>query len=177
MNTVESTIESIPNGARIVSIFTETSPKLLKKSRITGLKCPYLRVIRRCWRNGMIGASYERAVDKQRDREGHDEEFKAESLWNGKGQYVQGSKRIVEHTEEMERYLAFMPKSVDNTVIVSNDTWEADAMEVTQEDLAEYLPISKQPETQETEKVIHWRVIKLDSIKAIRYANETINFV
>lgn len=178
MNDVELTIERIPNGAKVVSILTETEPKLLKKSRITGLPCPFKSVIRKVWRNGMIGASYANAVNNQREREEHDELFISEPIWNGKGQYVSGSKRIVEHIEKGERYLAFFPRStIDNVAIVSDDIWEADGIEIEPNELEEYLPTSTFSSRQETEKAILWRIIKLDSIKAIRFASQTITFV
>ncbi len=170
MNAVEKAIESLPAGAKMVAILTETIVRHRKTD------CPYTRIVRKCWRNGTINAIYENAVNRQREREGNAEEFVAESLWKGKGQFVKGSKRIVEHIETGERYLAFMPKSVDNSPVVNYDLWEADNKEVTKEDIEPYLPKSGGAEKQETDKVIFWRVIKLDSIKALKYAGETITF-
>ena len=53
-------------GARIVSIVTETELKLLKKGRESKIPCPFtLGVRRKAKRNGFIGANYSNAVNNQ----------------------------------------------------------------------------------------------------------------
>lgn len=176
MNDVETVIESIPTGVRIVSLFTATEVPLRAKSKVTGERCEIGSVVRHCWRNGMIGANYSNAVNNQREREGIEDEFNPLLLWNGKGRYVEGSKRIVEHTEKGTKYLAFYPKSVDNCPIVADDKYYADGIEVSKDEIEEFLKDSGTSERQGTEKKIFWRTIGLDSIRAIKFSGETIVF-
>jgi hypothetical protein len=164
-------------GAKLVKLTTRTMPKLLKKSRITGIACPYREVVRIAERFGVLACDYGSAVNNQREREDYDVPFVAEALWKGKGRRVKGSKYLVEHIDSGEQYIAFMPHNKDGSVSIGRDLWQDEnGNEIDPSLLSEYLPVSSQPNTQETEKEIYWRVIKVENILAIKYGEEYFTF-
>lgn len=165
MQNLEQILESI-KGAKIVTLRTKTKPKIRKTSKINGLPCPYAIVERECLRNGIIGVNYESAVNNQRQREGHEEEFKAQLLWKGKGRHV--GKYLIEHVDTLKRYIAFMAKITKGVPVIVGDKWYADGKEITKEELEEFLPDIKENLTQETEKQIAWRTIELDNILEVK---------
>ena len=161
-------------GAGFIGLVTSTEPKMNKKNRETGEANPFLNcMVRRiAHRNGIIGASYENAVNNQRKREEHPEagEFRAESLWNGKGRHIGSSKILVEHTDSGKRYLVFYPS---RTQAILNDVWYVDNQETELNDLKPYLPPVSKSTRQETDKEITWRVIALDSIISLSLNGKT----
>ena len=60
-------------GASMVSVVTATSPKMNQKHRATKELNPFLgkEVLRTAHRLGLLGASYEKAVQNRRENEGH----------------------------------------------------------------------------------------------------------
>lgn len=166
MTTLEKKLEQL-RGSKILTIKTRTIVDLLKKSRTTGEICPYQIVERICERNGIIGVNYENAVNNQRKREEIEEEFKAESLWNGKGYHV--SPYLVGHIEKPEeRYLAFMAKNVDNLPLVMNDIWYADGKEIDPSELKDFLKQTGDSKRQQTEKKIIWRTINVKNVIGVK---------
>ena len=161
--TLKEALAAIAN-ARICVIVTKTRPKLLKKSRTTGEPCPYREVERLAERRVMIGCQYENAVNNQLDREGSQEKFQAESLWNGKGEHVPGNRFLVRHKDSGKEYLAFMP------LASATDRWicPETGADVEAESLADYLPLERPATNQGTEKAISWRVVEASNVVQIR---------
>lgn len=163
-------------GATLVGLVTATSPVMLKKNRETKELNPFQgkSLVRTAQRHGMLGASYENAVNNRREAEGHPQagEFKAESLWNGAGEYVeQGCKTLVRHRATGKTYVVFYPHRDDSVI---QDTWTIDGAEVQAEALAPYLPLpSEGSKRQETLAPVPWRIIGLDSIVQLVMNGET----
>lgn len=161
-------------GATLVSIMTATEPKMNLKHRETKVANPFLgkRVRRTAIRHGMLGAAYENAVNNRREREGHPEagEFKAESLWNGAGEHVEGSKTLVRHKGTGKLYLVFYPHREGS---VMQDAWTVDGAEVSVEALAPYLPPVSGSKRQETETPVLWRTIGLENLVHMQMNGET----
>lgn len=159
-------------GSTFVRVITATEPKMNQKHRDTRAPNPFLgkRVLRMAERHGIVGASYENAVGNQRAREGHEVAFKAESLWNGAGEHVDGSQALVRHTGTGKLYLVFYPHREDS---VMQDAWTVDGEEVQGDALKPYLPTPSGSKRQETEREIQWRTIALENVAQIQIGGET----
>jgi hypothetical protein len=160
-------------GTKFATMLTVTRPKLNKTNRDTKERCPFtLGVERRALRNVQIGANYENSVNNQREREDNPEEFTAQSLWNGKGQ--RDTTYTVKHSETGKRYFAVKPASDSETGVAippKSDEWRdvATGKVIPFDSVKPYLPpVSEQPATQETDKMISWRTIGVDSIVSIQ---------
>ena len=162
-------------------MITRTRPKMLAKSRVTKEPNPFLPlgVERLALRQVTLGASYEKAVNRQRLRENHDEagHFLPESLWHGQG--VHDTAYTVRHKTTGRIYLAVKPaqKSADTeagtVAVVIRDKWEDLAsgreLDFEAERLADYLPSQGKSQVQDVERDVQWRTIALDSIVELRY--------
>lgn len=154
------------NGAKIVSLRTKTDVKMLAASR---QKFPK-GISKIAVRNGIIGASYENAVNNQLEREEKLPEFQAESLWKGKGRSV--SSFLVEHCETKEQYLKFLPKtnSIGNNITKSIYVDNATGLEIEQSEFSEFMPKGgySVSNVQGTEKEIKWQVIAIKNVIGIK---------
>lgn len=163
-------------GSEFVSVTTSTEPRMNVKNRETRELNPYLGRIRRfAVRPGMIGASYENAVQNRRESEGHKnaDAFDALSLWNGAGEHV--SNALVRHKTTNRLFMVFYPRhDEEGTVKISESQWMLDEKPVTMALIQPYLPPCKEgSERQETVRSVPWRVIGLDSIVSITMHGET----
>jgi len=161
--------------ASMVSVVTATAPKMNQKHRVTKELNPFLgkQVLRTAHRLGLLGASYEKAVQNRRENEGHadPEGFRAEKLWNGAGEHVEGSRTLVRHKTTGKLYMVFYP-SVRPSVKV--DAWTVDGEEVAEETLAPFLPpVSEGSKRQETEERVAWRTIALENVRQVVVDGET----
>lgn len=170
-------------GASFVTVVTKTSPAMNKKSRDDGTPNPYLgRIARMAERHGMLGANYENAVNNQREREsvareGTDrediepvQEFRAEGMWNGKGEHVNGSKCLLRHVDSRKLYMIFYPASGS----VKEDVWTCDGEEISVELLKAYLPpVRTDSGRQGTEKLVPWRVVGIENVVQVLLRGET----
>ena len=154
------------DSAKIVSLRTKTQCKLLAKSKVQFPK----GVSKISTRNGIIGASYENAVNNALKREGEVPDFKAESLWKGRGCRV--SKFIVQHMDTQKQYLAFMPKTnvdghnVTKSVYIDNAT----GLEVSYEDIKDYMPSYGT-----NSSGLNWQVIELTNVIGLKSGNIEFN--
>lgn len=154
---IHETIASL-ESAKIVSIRTKTPLKMLAASK---LKFPK-GVSKISVRNGIVGASYENAVNNQLQRHSEIPDFRAESLWKGKGRRI--SKFLVEHTETHEQYLSFLPRTINGvnvtkSIYVDNNT----GLEIDFSEVSSYMPPYR-----ENSSGVNWQVIKLDNIIGIK---------
>lgn len=172
-------------GASFVSVETITEPKMLKKHRETGVGNPYLgRVKHYAVRLGMIGAYYENAVQNQRVREEHPAAmagvaFRAEALWNGAGEHVDGSACLARHRATGKLYLVLYPRqNTEGMVQVRSSEWRCDGQPIDRTELLSYLPpVHEGTERQETERPIAWRTVALENIISITVRGVTYNIV
>jgi hypothetical protein len=175
--TKDKLVEMLLNyqGASFITLVTATTPKMNLRHRETKAPNPFLgkRVLRTANRHGILGASYEQAVNNQRVREEHPQggEFKAESLWNGAGEHVEGSRNLVRHKTSGKIYVVFYPHREGS---VMEDTWTVDGTEISQDALVPYLPpVSDGSKRQETERAVAWRTIAIDNVIQITVHGET----
>jgi hypothetical protein len=146
-------IQNEIKGTTFVTASIETEVKMLKRGN------PYAgeSVTKVQNMNGAIGFDYENSVNRQRDREGNEENFEANSRkW---GILLEGRK-IVEHKGNY--YLQF---KVENS---SNVKYFMNGQEIEKEMIAEWLPKKKESTTQDVEKQVIVRDVKFDSIKSIK---------
>lgn len=138
-------------GANIVSIETETTPRMRKTGN------PYAgRLVKQSKINGMINWYYENSVNNQREREGKKTDFEAKPRQWGKR--VKGTP-LVEHKG---RY--YLEVKVENTY---GKTYIDDQGNVVnQEEIEEFLYNSSSSRQGVEDKVI-LRDYKLDSIQSI----------
>ncbi len=157
-------------GCTAVSIITCTQPKMRKTNNSF-----YGRVTRLASRSGMVGVSYENAVNNQRGREDIEEYFSADKLWNGLGRHI--SSALCEHTGTNEQYLVFYPTRTtgDGAPISNPDVWQLDGKDCDAETLSAIMSFVSEPSTpikQGTDKMISWRTFKLTSIVQLKYMGE-----
>jgi hypothetical protein len=154
------------DSAKIVSLRTKTQCKLLAPSKVRFPK----GVTKISTRNGIIGASYENAVNNKLEREGDLPDFKAESLWKGRGRRV--SKFIVQHMDTQKQYLAFLPKTnvdghnITKSVYVDNAT----GLEVSYEDIKDYMP-----NYGTNSSGVNWQVIELSNVIGLKSGDIEFN--
>lgn len=165
MITREELAKALANfkGASFVNVVTKTTPRVKKT-------CPYNKVVRLASRNGMIGASYENAVNNQRGRESHPVQFKADSLWSGAGEHVGDSKCLVRHRASGKLYVAFYPSSSEP----SDESWACDGNTVDKAEVLPYLvSTSGDSGRQETERKVEWRIVSLENIVQLTIHGQT----
>jgi hypothetical protein len=154
------------DSAKIVSLRTKTQCKLLAPSKVRFPK----GVTKISTRNGIIGASYENAVNNKLEREGDLPDFKAESLWKGRGRRV--SKFIVQHMDTQKQYLAFLPKTnvdghnITKSVYVDNAT----GLEVSYKDIKDYMP-----NYGTNSSGVNWQVIELSNVIGLKSGDIEFN--
>ncbi len=182
--TIEELIETIDNhantGAKIVRITTDTEPKTNKKHRETGIACPW-EIRKTTARVVMLGTSYEKAVNRQRERESQplnaDDSlvyFRAEALFYGKG--IHDGTFTAHHADDpTRRYIVYRPMSDDdNNAINLEDRWyDAKTGEtLTLDQVKPYLPPISPSKKQQTDKLVLWRTLKFESLLQLAYAGE-----
>lgn len=160
-----------------VSLVTRTSPRMRKRHN------PFSYVVCVTERLGMIGANYERAVNRQRWREqqpttrdGDVEPFKAQSLWRGAGEHVPNNRHLVRHKKTGKLYLIFFPRTNRKGEIIPDRKRYHNAVtmaEIPVDRLRPFLYPPARSVKQGTDKPIHWRLIGLDSLIAIKMAGVT----
>lgn len=146
-------------GATFAGVVTETEPKVNKS-------CP-LAIKKLTISNVILGAFYERSVNRQLEREEKESDFVAQPRkW---GNHILGTP-LVEHVKDGERkeYLACQFRSAEASYLVNGETVE-------KESIAEYLPKESDPrEVQGTEKAVVYRTYSLESIREITLNGETL---
>lgn len=172
-------LENRPNrGAKMIGIISRTTPKMNKKSRVTGEKNPFLPegVIRVAHRTVCIGASYEAAVNRQRVSEADPmdevEYFNAKSLWRGAGEHA--SDYTVRHIPTGKLYFAYRPSQdrVTGFPMTIEDEWtSAKTGEVLDHaDLIQYLPPPSKAKRQDVDRPVPWRCLTLANVQDLWYA-------
>ena len=179
----ERLLDTRPNGATFVALMMRTDPVENGRMR-TGRKKegsypnPFVnddktsRIEKLTLANVIIGSSYENGVNNQREREGHEEHFTAESLWNGAGERV--NRYVVRHKPSGRLYLAVRYNNEDSEtprIISTRYQWKATGTPLTDEEMAELQPWLKEdskPKAQETERTIFWNTVKLSNLEFLR---------
>ena len=157
-------------GAHIVSVVTRTEPKMRKRDN------PFVEngVWYLASRVGIIGVDYGSSVNRQRqregsviDRKGEVAEFKAESLWKGKG--VRICDKVTTHADKGGFYLPFFPRSVSDTRFE-----DSDGNLISEKKLEPFLYSKPKVEhtSQGTDKQVHWRIFSFDSLLNIKVQKE-----
>lgn len=169
-------------GASFVTVVTKTAPDMNKKHRETKEPNPYLgKISRMAERFGHLGVNYENAVNNQREREAVAREgtelddgtpvpeFRAEGMWNGKGEHVDGSKCLLRHVDTRKLYMVFYPAKSS----VKEDVWTCDGVEISVELLKAYLPpVRTDSGRQGTEKIVPWRVVAIENVVQLKLGGE-----
>jgi len=162
-------------GARKGNIFAQVLSLTDSKARKTGN--PYGVILKRSAASVSIGTDYERAVNTTAEREGNANAgtFKAESIWNGKGEHLVPNK-IVRHVETGRLYLYCQASDKQINAFPPSVTYETLQGEtLTREQVEPFLP-SKSPSAKqaefgnESERQV--RLIALDNVQAIAMHGE-----
>lgn len=159
--THEQLVEMLRTTATtIVSIWTETAPKMLAKAN--GVPNPYKnkQVVKRSKNNGIINFHYENAVNNRRVKEDSEPDFVAKPRqW---GSRIPGTP-LVEHKGNF--YLEMkVERCLENEILVDGDP--------APDDLKNFLPHKEEGSRQELESPVIIRDFKVDNIKAVQMNGE-----
>lgn len=169
-NRIPDLIEEITKrGARPFSVVLITEPLLRSKSRDSGLPCPWKRITKLQMVNCFLNVNYEAAVNRQREREGVEPNFKVKPNWFTHTK----TKGIVQHLKTERLYLQLKVEKVIEAYFFDDNT------EVAREVIAEYLPLRSFPANQGVDKPVLTMTPALDSIKAFKVDGEiySIGFI
>ena len=166
-------------GATFAEVVTDTAPETRKTGN------PYFGRVRRiARRNVMLGTSYANDVNNQRVREGQPtdelgnvEPFVAEQLWKGKGEHV--GPNVARHTETGQEYLVAFPvrRTAEGHPIVDEDLWLLDGVAVDKAVIEPHLKPVGVNKSQQVERKIPWRTIKLENVKELALDGEVLSVV
>jgi len=156
--TKQALIEKINaiKGTTIIALDIQSEPKMKKTDN------PFLGTTKVTTLSGIIGYSYENAVNNQLNREGKETDFVAQprSWGEHEGNWI---------THKGQYYLSVKIQGSSEPIFVR------EGVEIKRELLAPFLYDSKKPHTQEElEKEVVVRDIKIDSIKIIRAFGEEL---
>jgi hypothetical protein len=158
---VEQLVEMLVKnkGAKIVTLYTETQPKMKKTNN------PYLGVIKKSRINGVVNFNYENSVNRQRVREDSTPDFKAEERkW---GKRINGTP-VVEHKGKY-----YLEVKVERTL---DTKYELNNEEVSYESLKPFF-YERSTGRQELEKEVILRDFSLDNLKALKYNGQMYEVV
>lgn len=180
-------------GAKIVSLATQTRPKLLVKSRATGEptadRFP-AGVERRAIGRFVLNFDYENNVNAQRLREGKADDFQAQGLWVSKA-HPEGAgkadpefpKFMVYHVDTLKRYLRARPHTnKQGRILKEHDQYVdlATGQPITGEALedlkANYMPAKSPSKSQQLDKEVPVRCIEVDNCVGATYARHWYRF-
>jgi len=154
-------------GAKICSLITFTHPACWNKRHQE-------RITKLAKRTVMIGANYERSVNRQRDRENLPNNFTADLMWGGFGEHL--GPNIIRHTVKHTEYLVFYPlkRDVTGQVVSENCQYYVDNIPVASGGVLPLLRLPSRPRKQKTARMIPWRVVELCNVKELHIDGEVI---
>ena len=150
-------------GAEFIGIKTESNARLKKKDN------PFGEVRKISEINGQIRFNYEKAVNKQLEKEGKKPEFEAKSLpW---GEAVEGLPMIKHTPKGSDKEKFYLRMRVLATK--SPEYTTEDGTVLTKEQVEPFLPKKKSAKSQDLEKEIVIRTYDLASIVLITFRKKT----
>lgn len=167
--TKEQFIEMLKNwkyGAQPVSVQYVTSPKLNKLG-----KSKFGNVIKIANVGGMIGYVYENSVNNQKEREGKERDFLAQSLWKGKGKRL--STALSMHIEKGKYYLTFKHQQTFKSFFFDS---QLNMVNINELKSCFYDNTPKNQGVDEGNE-IHHREILIDNIRKIKFRKTTYEIV
>jgi hypothetical protein len=172
MNTIDELKAAVMGikGASYVSLVSVTKPKTINPAHQD-------RIVRVARRSGMINVVYERSVNRQRGREGLPQTFLAGALWNGNGIPIGPS--LVRHRKKPQEYLVLYPKNdkVTGFAVVDTDEYYIDGKKANTNKVKALLVPQTRSKKQGTQKLVPWRLFKLQNIKKLTIGGNTLEFV
>jgi hypothetical protein len=152
-------------GATIATIVAETEPTMKKTNN------PFVGATKISRVNGMINWHYENAVNKQREKEGHEEVFfSAPRQWGERIKREDGTLTpLVRHKGK-----AYLELKVQNSL---GYEYRHNGAVVPAEMINPFLPQKKEGARQEVEKIIVLRDYALENIRQIVLDGQTIDIV
>jgi hypothetical protein len=131
--------------------------------------------------SALCGVNYEAAINRRLDGQGDAPAFKAESLWNGKGEYVVPGK-IARHKETGRLYLAIQASDKQFQAFPAKVSYQdGEGKPLAYDEVKPFLPESsfsvKQAAAGLSENQQNVRLYALDSLTAIHLDGETLEVV
>jgi len=170
----------IPGPARIATLVLRTRPQLNNKHRETGelLEARYPGGVERFTaRNVVLGASYGRVVNKQREYEGVEGYFTPQELWSGAGEH--DTTYTVRHKGTGKRYMVFKPHQGKDSFGVwgtLRDRWVccSTGVEVVDpsRELSGWLPRITPSQSQGVENERVWRTVAVENVLEVHCGGE-----
>lgn len=161
--TKQELIEMLKNwsfGAQPASIAYVTNPKL----NAEGTK-KFGQITKIALVGGMIGYSYENAVNNQLEREEKERDFLSQSLWNGKGKRL--NLALSTHTEKNTYYLTYKQQQTFKAYY-----FDSALSLIAYNMIKTFFPDNK-PKNQGTETAIYHREISIDNIRKLKFKKMT----
>jgi len=155
------------NGVTFVSCSIQTEPRLKKGGRAGCPHNPYFgSITKEVKLNGAVGFDYTNSVNNQRLREDNITEFEAKPrAW---GVLMEGRK-FVEHKDTY-----YLQLKIENS---TTPVYKFDGEVIDKSELKTWLPKKRTSSTQEVEKEVIIRDIKLSNIKTITFNKDTYNLI
>lgn len=172
-NIVDLIASIIGERSAIVTIETATVVTLNKKNRDTGEPCPFSQgVMRRARRNVMLGSNYENVVNGRREKAGEEPDFKAESLWKGKGRRL--NRHFAYHADSGKVYLVYLPKTDADNVVVNYESEYVDIATGETVDSDKVTPYM--PPYSEAASGVAWRLMEVSNVTSLVYGGQKYSF-
>jgi hypothetical protein len=157
-------------SAEFIQYDSVTEPKLNKKSRTTGLPCPFTVVKKFTSARCALKVIYENAMNNAQARAGEDRDFEAKELpWGEWITFEDGkrSKILIKHKGAF-----YIRTTYTNPNEIPEVKYVADGKSVKKSELADYLPPEKESTGEAKDKVIV-RTYNINSMLEIRMAGKT----
>ena len=153
------------------SVLQETEPKCTKKSRVTGEKNPFEKILKRSFVSIILNTEYEKAVTNQLERENKDT-----------SEYKKGINTMPLVFGENNQFIGiyngeFVLQYRPNNQIKPKSTYFADSVETEKDKLTQYLPVENHATNQGTDKEIFWRKLYLKNVLELTLNGETYKLI
>lgn len=162
-NELEVRLREEIKGCRPVSIVINTVPQMNKK--VDGQPNPlYGRVKKRAYHSVMVGFNYQNSVNNQRDREGKETDFVAESrAW---GEHVEGASALIYYNGQY--YLSCkLERTIATQYLVDGEVVDYETV------VKPYMPVRKESSRQGVDKTVKPMNPFLKNIETITMNGET----
>jgi len=166
-----TSVELAKGMPTFASVLQQTEPKVTVKSRTTGEKNPYGKIVKVSKVSILLNSEYEKAVTNQLGREGKESTEYKKGVNTMPIEFGENNNFI--GTFKGEFVLQYRPN--DNSK--PETEYFADGIRKNKSELVDYLPVQASAENQGTEREIFWRKLYLKNVLELSFQNETYKII